>query len=259
MSKFEKLYHYIVVGILFIIFLMPLGVTFLYSISSSWGATLLPDGLSLKWYSDLFSDVRFYKALFNSLIVCVSALVLAITLTFIVVFCANYYFPWLKSVMNLVVIAPFAIPPIVSSVGLLQIYATTIGGTPYILIGSYFCMVLPFIYRSIDNAMSGVNLNELLMSNKMLGGSTIGAIIKLVVPNVKSGILVALFLSFSFLLGEFLFANILVGTRFETLQVYIYNMKEKSGHYTSAMVIAYFAIIFLATLIAGMLSSKKEE
>lgn len=259
MSKFEKTYHYAVILILFLIFSMPLLSTFVYSFSSSWGATLFPDSLSLKWYKMLITDVRFWKSLINSLIICISALTLACIFIFPVVLCVNYYFKKLKPFMNVIAVFPFAVPPIVSSIGLLQIYASTIGGTPFILIGCYFCMVIPFIYRSMDNNMSAINLDELMMSNKMLGGSTFSVIFKVIIPNIKNGIFVAIFLSFSFLIGEFLFANILVGTRFETLQVYLFNMQNQSGHYSSAMVIVYFFIIFIATLLAQIFMSKKEQ
>lgn len=59
----------------------------------------------------------------------------------------------------------------------------------------------------------------------------------------------SLFLSFSFLLGEFVFANILVGTRYETLQIYLYNMRQTSGHFTSALVMTYFLFIFFTDLV----------
>ncbi|BEJ85614.1 hypothetical protein B10525_07470 [Campylobacter jejuni] len=41
--------------------------------------------------------------------------------------------------------------------------------------------------------MSNVNLNELIASNAMFGGSLMGAIFKLVLPNLRNGILVAVF------------------------------------------------------------------
>ncbi len=42
------------------------------------GATLLPDGLTLKWYlTALWSDPRFLQALSRSLLVCFGALLLS--------------------------------------------------------------------------------------------------------------------------------------------------------------------------------------
>ncbi len=69
--------------------------------------------------------------------------------------------------------------------------------------------------------------------------------------------MVALFLSFSFLIGEFVFANLLVGTRYETLQIYLYNLRNGSGHLTSALVISYFLAVLLLTWIANRLNRER--
>ena len=64
-------------------------------------------------------------------------------------------------------------------------------------------------------------------------------------------------LSFSFLFGEFVFANLLVGTRFETLQVYLYNVRNSSGHFSSALVISYFFVVLLVTWLANTLNRER--
>ena len=48
----------------------------------------------------------------------------------------------------------------------------------------------------------------------------------------------------------------LVGTRFETLQVYLYSQRTNSGHFTSAMVMSYFIFIGLATWFALRLQTR---
>ena len=40
-------------------------------------------------------------------------------------------------------------------------------------------------------------------------------------------------------MGEFVFANILVGTRYETLQIYLYTKRMTSGHLNAAIVATY--------------------
>ena len=77
------------------------------------------------------------------------------------------------------------------------------------------------------------------------------AFLLVVIPCLRKGLLAALFLSLSFLLGEFVFANMLVGTRYETLQVYLYNMRATSGHFTSALVMSYFLLTLLLTWAAN--------
>ena len=85
---------------------------------------------------------------------------------------------------------------------------------------------------------------------QLLGASAPRAFICVVLPALRKSLFASLFLSFSFLMGEFVFANLLVGTRFETLQIYLYNMRSTSGHYTSAVVMSYFLITLILTWLA---------
>ncbi|MCZ2720955.1 ABC transporter permease subunit [Marinomonas sp. 15G1-11] len=235
----------------------PILTTFIYSLSSSWGATILPDGFSLKWYSALLTDPRFIDAFGRSLFICISALLLATVLVLPMIFVVFYYYPKLDKIMNLLILLPFAVPPVVSSVGLLQLYAESkfqLIGTPWILIATYFTIALPFMYRAIANSFTTINLKDLIDAAHLLGASTTKAFLLVILPNLKKGLLASLFLSFSFLLGEFVFANILVGTRYETLQIYLYNMRQTSGHFTSALVMTYFAFIFFCTWLASRLT-----
>ena len=237
--------------------LIPILATFIYSLSSSWGATILPDGFSLKWYSTLLTDPRFIDAFGRSLFICISSLMLATVLVLPMIFVIFYYYPKLDKVMNMLILLPFAVPPVVSSVGLLQLYADStfqLIGTPWILIGTYFTIALPFMYRAIANSFTAINLKDLIDAAHLLGASTTKAFLLIILPNLKKGLLASLFLSFSFLLGEFVFANILVGTRYETLQIYLYNMRQTSGHFTSALVMTYFSFIFLCTWLATRLT-----
>lgn len=255
----HSLYHKTVVYGIVGIMLVPIIATLVYSLSSRWGATILPDGFTLDWYLKLLSDTRFIEAFGRSLLVCVAALALSTLLILPAIFVVFYYFPKLDRVMNLLILLPFAVPPVVSSVGLLQLYADSdvpIVGTPWILIGTYFTIALPFMYRALANSFSAIHLRDLMDAAHLLGASTTQAFLQIVLPNVRKGLMASLFLSFSFLLGEFVFANILVGTRYETLQIYLYNMRQTSGHFTSALVMTYFLFIFFCTWLASRLGAK---
>ncbi|MBZ9665262.1 ABC transporter permease [Pseudomonas sp. LMG 31766] len=263
MSPAEKrspLFHQLVVYLLFLILLLPLLGTLVYSLSTSWSATILPSGFTFKWYVALWSDTRFLAAFGRSLLVCIAALALALLLILPLLFVVNYHFPKLDGVMNVLILLPFAIPPVVSSVGLMQLFASgplPILGTPWILIGCYFTIALPFMYRAITNNLQAINLRDLMDAAHLLGASTWRAAFMVVLPNLRKGLMVSVFLSFSFLFGEFVFANLLVGSRYETLQVYLYNMRNDSGHFTSALVISYFMFVLLMTWAANRLNKDK--
>ncbi|WP_339732543.1 ABC transporter permease subunit [uncultured Pseudomonas sp.] len=263
MSHAEKrspLFHQLVVYSLLLILLLPLLGTLLYSFSTSWSASVLPSGLTLKWYLALWSDARFLAAFGRSLLVCLAALALSLVLILPLLFVVSYHFPKLDAVMNVLILLPFAIPPVVSSVGLMQLFAggpLPILGTPWILIGCFFTIALPFMYRAISNNLQAINLRDLMDAAHLLGASTWRAAFMVVLPNLRKGLMVSVFLSFSFLFGEFVFANLLVGSRYETLQVYLYNMRNDSGHFTSALVISYFMFVLLMTWAANRLNKDK--
>ena len=166
---------------------------------------------------------------------------------------------WRSKVLVLILL-PFAVPPVVSAVGLMQLFAADplpLLGTPWILVGCYFTIALPFIYRAISNNMQAINLRDLMDAAHLLGASTWQAALWVVLPNLRKGGTIAVLLSFSFLIGEFVFANLLVGSRYETLQVYLYNMRNDSGHFTSALVISYFMFVLLMTWAANRLNKDK--
>lgn len=258
-SKTLFIHQLVVYGIIGVM-LLPILATLIYSFSSSWGATILPDGFTFKWYFQLLTDERFIAAFGRSLVLGISSLILSLVLILPTIFVVFYYFPKLDKIMNILILLPFAVPPVVSSVGLLQLYsASAIGGTPWILIGTYFTIALPFMYRAISNSFSAINLHDLMDAAHLLGASTPKAFYSVVLPNLKKGLLASLFISFSFLLGEFVFANILVGTRYETLQIYLYNMRQTSGHFTSALVITYFLFIFVLTWLASRFSQGEKH
>ena len=255
------LYHRIVVWLLFLILMLPLAGTLLYSLATSWSASILPSGLTFKWYLQLWGDPRFLQAFGQSLVVCVGALVLSVLLILPLLFAVHYHFPRLDALMNVLILLPFAVPPVVSSVGLLNLYGSgplAMVGTPWILIGCYFTVALPFMYRAITNNLQAINLRDLLDAAQLLGASTFQAAFLVVLPNLRKGLMIALLLSFSFLFGEFVFANLLVGTRYETLQVYLNNMRNSSGHFNSALVISYFFFVLLLTWGANRLNKDKD-
>lgn len=241
--------------------ILPIFATFLYSLASSWSATILPDGFSLKWYQQLWQDPRFLLAFARSFILSCGAIALSLAVILPMIFAIFYRFPKLKNVMEILIVISFGLPPVVCSVGLLQIFADEplmLVGTPWILLGVYFAVILPFMYRALANSFQAIQLHDLMDAAHLLGANTFKAFILIVLPNIRKGILISVLISFSFLMGEFVFALILVGTGFETLQVYLYHMRP-SGHFSSALIISYFLFTLALTWSATYLNRSGDK
>ncbi|MGG4495175.1 ABC transporter permease [Brevibacillus reuszeri] len=261
--KPNKVFHASLITIVMIYLFIPLVATFLYSISTDWYRTILPEGYTLSWYKELFTDPRFLDAMQRTLLVCFLAICISVTVMVPTIFIVTVYFSrWERALQGLVML-PYAIPGVVAAVGLIKLYSSgpiVLSGSIWILIGAYFVIVLPYMYQGIRNSMRTIDAIKLVEAAELLGASRMQAFWKVIFPNILTGIIVSTLLSFSTLFGEFVLANLLVGGHYETMQIYLIRRMSESGHLTSAIVVTYFILLFALSGIVMRLgkSSSKE-
>ncbi|WP_236694077.1 ABC transporter permease [Sporosarcina globispora] len=255
-------FHKALVGLLVIYLLIPLIGTFLFSIAGKWDHTILPESYTMKWYIELFQDERFFDAFQRTLFLIVMSVGLSIVIMLPTIFIITVYFSKWERLLQAAAMLPYGIPPIVGAVGLIKLYSNSlipIAGTPWILIGAYFITILPFMYQGIRNSLRTINAVQLVDAAELLGATKFQAFRTVVFPNIISGILVSTLLSVALLFSEFALANLLVGGRFETLQIFLADKLNSSGHLTSAIVITYYSVILLLTGTVLKLTFKNEK
>lgn len=255
--------HQIIIGLIVFMLFLPVAGTFFYSLSTKWSGTIIPEGLTIKWYFEIMKSPFLIKALLRTIFICFISLAFIVIIMVPSIFITSYYFPKLEKMMELLVLICFSVPGAVSVVGLMKIYSGEffrLTGTLYILLGVYFVLAFPFMYRGIKNNMEGLPMREIIESANILGASTPKAFIKLILPNIKKGIMVSILLTFSILFGEFLLVNMLVGGKYQTMQMYINSIRTgTSGHFSSAVVTVYFFMIFIITFLAFGLNKEKGD
>jgi len=247
------------ITLMMIYLLVPLVATGLYAFASSWQNTLLPETWTFQWFTELFKDIRFLDSLWTSLYLCVISVAVSLVVMLPAVFVITVYFPHWEGFMKGIVVLPYAVPGVVAAVGLIRAYSSgpiDLAGTPYILIGAYFVVILPYMYQGIRNSLLTVSAVELLQAAELLGSKRRQAFIHVILPNIWPGIVVSSLLSFSVLFGEFVLTNMLVGGHIQTIQLYLYKRMNESGHLASAIAIAYFVFILLLSMLLMKLGKK---
>jgi ABC-type spermidine/putrescine transport system, permease component II len=250
MKKTNGVNKLIIAGILLYLFI-PLAATLLFSIAGRWQTTVLPEYLTFKWYLQMFSDSRFLLSMLRSFAASAASVLLGLAVMIPAIFIITVYFPKLDKYLNIIVTTPFAIPGVVFAVGLIKFYSKgplPIAGTVWILIGAYFVLIMPYLYQAIRNSLDTINVIVLMDAAEMLHASKPQAFFRVILPNILKGVIVATLLSFSILFGEFVLTNLLVGGHYETVQVYLFNKRAESGHFTSAVVITYFVVILILSI-----------
>lgn len=258
----KKSIHYLVVVIVGLYLLVPLVATFLFSISNTWANTILPSDFTFSWYQQLFSDQRFIEAMGRTLGICILTLVVSMISMVMTIFVITLYLPKLERFIQALIMLPYAIPGVVAAVGLIKMYSSkpiVLTGTVWILIGAYNILILPYMYQGIRNSLRTLDVKRLIEAAEILGASKWNAFVYVVVPNIIPGILVSSLLSFSIMFGEFVLANILVGGHFETIQIYLMKRLKENGHLSSAVVITYFMIVLISSLVMLKLGSRLQR
>jgi putative spermidine/putrescine transport system permease protein len=237
----------VAVSLLFVVYLLvPILATLLYAFAGKWDRSVLPRELTLKWFADLFSDGRFYRAMGRSMLLCGGSTIFGVALMLPSVYAILLWRPKWERALALLTVLPYGMPGVVSAVGLIRVYSRpplAIAGTPWIVLGAYLIGVLPYLYQSLVNAFRSINARSLTEAAYLLGADPWKAFLRVIVPGMASGVVSAAILSFSLLFGEFVLANLLIGGTFETLQMYLYRRLAENGHIASAVVVVFVAMI----------------
>ncbi len=256
----SRMWH-VLVAVVFLFFLfLPLAATLLFSVSTEWQNSVLPRGWTGQWYPNLFMEERFLNALGRSVLISVLAVGTTLVVMIPTVFIVSMYFPRWERLLQVVVLLPFAIPGVVLAVGVMNLYSSgplAISGTIWILLGVYFVVVLPYVYQSITNSLRAINAIDLVEASAMLGANKSQSFIRVILPNIMPGVLVASLLSFAIIFAEFVLVNILVGGTFETIQVYLLQMMQINGHLSSATIIVFYTVVFVISVLVLRIGNRK--
>jgi len=141
-------------------------------------------------------------------------------------------FPGLRRVFDGITIIPIVIPPVVLIVGVLQVMPTFLKSTPYLLALEYSVLAMPFVYRSLDAGLRAIDLKTLVEASRSLGGRWASTLWRVVVPNLRTGLLSATVLTVALVLGEYTMASL---DSYQTVPVWIVFFDSQNAHVSVAV------------------------
>jgi putative spermidine/putrescine transport system permease protein len=153
--------------------------------------------------------------------------------------------PRLRRTVEFVCLLPLTIPAIVLVVGLAPVYAWVtyfLGGSSLTLTFAYTVLVLPYAYRSIDAGLSAIDVRTLSEAARSLGAGWGTVMWRVVLPNIRSAVLSAAFLTVALVLGEFTIASLL---NRDNVQVAINLLGKSSATMAIAVSLASLVVAFV--------------
>lgn len=237
---------------------LPIVATMLYAFATKWNKTILPEGLTFKWLATLFQDAEFIQAFGRSVLLSCGAVLIALLVIVPAIFVIVLYFPKYEKWIQVAVVMVYSFPGIILAVGLIRVYSKLGVSMILVVLGAYVIGILPYIYQGTRNSLRNVDARQLLDASQLLGASKLQAFTKILLPTVYPGLFAGALLSFSVLFGEFVLINLVVGSRFETVQIYLMKKLSTSGHIASAVVFIYIVLMGLLTFAIARLTKQSK-
>jgi putative spermidine/putrescine transport system permease protein len=248
-------------GRIFRIMLMVLfGVFFLfplYAMADFSTRNLLRGGRTLQPWLNLVQDDALYQSIVTSLLLAVFTVAAMLVVLVPTMIWVRLRAPWAKGLIEFLCLLPLTIPALVIVVGLRNVYLWVtylLGESALTLTFVYVIVVLPFACRALDGALSSIDLQTLSEAARSLGASWTTTILRVIVPNIWSGILSAAFISIAVVLGEYTIASL---SGFETLQVQIVLIGKSDGPTSVAASLAVLLFGFVLLLVLSLLTRRR--
>ena len=247
--------------ILFIIaafLVVPLALTFLYSIFTAW-TDILPTGFTLSFYTRIFTDGSFINSLLRSLIISFVPVCICSFSILLVLYVMTLYMPKLEKYIEILCNIPYAIQGVILAVGIISLYSGKPGflsNRLFLLVGAYCIIILPYTFRGLKNTISALNVKCVVEAAQVLGCSQLRAFFTIIIPQIKNGIISTMMLAFTMLFADFVVVNMIAGSAFRTAGIYLYQTMSKSGQLSSAIIVILFITTFVISTFTLMIQNK---
>jgi multiple sugar transport system permease protein len=174
---------------------------------------------TLKNYIGLFDMFNFSKELMNSIFMSLSAVVIAVVVSFLAAYSFSRFKPKGTDLIMFILLSMRMVPAAAVVVPIYLLYAASgWKGTYPGMILFYAMFSIPFSVWILKGFIDGVSerFDETALAN---GGSRMHIIFRLVMPQVKPGLIAAFIFNIIFVWNEFLFNYIIGGKKTATVPV----------------------------------------
>ncbi|PUA81580.1 ABC transporter permease [Nocardioides currus] len=229
-----------------IYFALPLLSMLDFSTRAKGGA----EGRTGEAWANLFQDEDLRNAIIMSLLLALFTAVAMVVLLVPTMIWVRLRVPGATRVIEFLCLLPLTIPAIVIVVGIANVYSWVtylLGDSALTLTFAYVVLVLPYAYRSIDTALSAIDVRTLAEAARSLGAGWTRVIVTVVLPNIAQGVLGAAFVAVALVLGEYVFASLL---HFDTLPVEIALLGKSDASTSVAASLA--SLVFVSVLLIGL-------
>lgn len=192
----QRLTSWIILTLVLTFLIGPFFIIVAASFSAGETLAFPPQGFSFRWVAKVFTVESFQQSFVTSMILAIggtlSALVLGVPAAYAM---SRYRLPGAETV-RFMVSMPIIVPGIIVGLALLRYFVLPIGlSISLALFVAHTALVLPYAVRVVSASLTNLR-SDMEEAAVLLGSSRLGAFFRVVLPNIRGGILSAFILGF---------------------------------------------------------------
>lgn len=210
---------------------------------SSWS------GFSLRWYQELFTNQQMIDAIIVSVSIAILSTVISTVLGTITAIGISKSKPILRKIVLQVNSLPIMNPDIVTGISLMLLFSFVKMEKGYMtMLLAHIAFCTPFVITNVLPKVRqlDVNLADAAMD---LGATPFQALTKVIIPQIKPGIVSGALLAFTMSFDDFIISYFVSGNGIENISIVIYNMSKRTNPSIYALAtIILVVVLFFVTL-----------
>ena len=221
----------------------------------------IPSRITFEPYIQMWSTVPLARYFINSVVVCVSATVISVTLAILAAYAISRFRFRGRDPFRLVVLSTqmfpgilFLLPLFIIFVNIDQTFGVQLYGSRIGLVITYLTFALPLSIWMLVGYFNSIP-RELEEAAMVDGTTALGALFRVLVPVSMPGIIAVAIFSFMTAWGEVLFASALTTDATRTLAIGLRDYANQSNVYWNQLMAA--SIVVSIPVVAGFLALQK--
>ena len=250
MKKKTSVGSKIILTLTMLFFYLPILYIIVFSFNDSRSLTKF-SGFSLRWYEKMFADSTMMEAVLYTVIIAVIATVVATVVGTITAIGLSKSRKVVQKMVERINDLPVMNPDIVTAISLLMFFSVLTvkkGFGTLLLAHIMFCV--PYVMLSVTPKLRSLDPN-LIDAAMDLGATPFQALTKVIVPQIKPGIVSGALIAFTMSFDDFVISYFTTGNGVNNISILVYTMSKRVNPSINAL---STIVILLITLVLGVVN-----
>ena len=250
MKKKTSVGSKIILTLTMLFFYLPILYIIIFSFNDSRSLTKF-GGFSLRWYEKMFADSTMMEAVLYTVIIAIIATIVATVVGTITAIGLSKSRKVVQKMVERINDLPVMNPDIVTAISLLMFFSvlTVKKGFGTLLI-AHIMFCIPYVMLSVTPKLRSLDPN-LIDAAMDLGATPFQALAKVIVPQIKPGIVSGALIAFTMSFDDFVISYFTTGNGVNNISILVYTMSKRVNPSINAL---STIVILLITLVLGVVN-----